>query len=101
MFNTHTYTSSGLELVYHEWGNPSGPPLILLHGFLDQGRSFRFIGPEITAHYRVIAPDHRGHGRSSHLGAGCTYYFPEYILDLDALFHHLDLFLMMHLMDVL
>ena len=87
----HTYTSRGLELVYHEWGNPDGPPLILLHGFLDQGRSFRFLGPELTEDYRLIAPDHRGHGRSSHLGKGATYYFPDYILDLDALITHLGL----------
>ena len=87
---TFNFKSRGLELAYHECGNPSGPLLILLHGFLDQGRSFRFLGPELTKYFRLVAPDHRGHGRSSHVGAGATYYFPDYILDLDALFTHLQ-----------
>ena len=88
---THAYTSHGLQLVYHEWGNQDGPPLLLLHGFLDQGRSFRFLGSELTERFRIIAPDHRGHGRSAHLGDGSTYYFPDYMLDLDALYEHLGL----------
>jgi pimeloyl-ACP methyl ester carboxylesterase len=91
MMDAQSYESRGLPLVYHEWGNPKGPPLILLHGFLDQGRSFRFLGPELTEHYRLIAPDHRGHGRSAHMGPGATYYFPDYLLDLEALFVHLGL----------
>lgn len=49
----------------HEWGEPSLPPLVCLHGVTGHGRRFRKLAEERLAHrYRVVAPDLRGHGRS-------------------------------------
>jgi 3-oxoadipate enol-lactonase len=43
----------------------NGPPLLLLHGWMFQSdlNWFRTYGPLVDAGYRVIAIDHRGHGR--------------------------------------
>jgi pimeloyl-ACP methyl ester carboxylesterase len=41
-----------------------GPPLVLLHGWPQHWWSFRFLIPELSERYRVIAPDLRGLGWS-------------------------------------
>ncbi|AUX78484.1 alpha/beta fold hydrolase [Sinorhizobium fredii] len=46
----------------------SGPPLLLLHGYSDTGRSFAALEP-FLAGYRLIIPDLPGHGESA-LGDG-------------------------------
>ncbi|MGE3273585.1 MAG: alpha/beta fold hydrolase [Vicinamibacterales bacterium] len=45
----------------------SGRPLLLLHGFTGCGRDFDLFGCALTAGYRAIVPDLRGHGRSAPL----------------------------------
>ncbi len=80
-----TYRTLDLPLVAREWGPPDGPPVVLLHGFLDQGMSFAPIARRLAHRHRVIVPDHRGHGDSGHVGPGGYYHFPDYVLDLDAL----------------
>ena len=91
----HRWTNLGLELAYHVWGPPpdvpDAPTLVLLHGFLDHGRSFAPIADALARRFRVIAPDHRGHGDSGWIGAGGYYHFPDYVLDLARLFEHLGL----------
>lgn len=52
-----------VELYYERHGE--GEPLVFLHGFTGHGGDWRFIGDELAAHRQVIAPDLRGHGRSS------------------------------------
>jgi len=86
-----TWSSLDLTLVGHALGDPAHPPLVLLHGFLDQGRSFLPVARLLTERYRVILPDHRGHGLSPHAGPGASYHFPDYVLDLAALVDHLGL----------
>ncbi len=85
----HSFRSLDLELVYHAWGDEGRPPVVLLHGFLDQGRSFDPVARRLARRHRVIAPDHRGHGRSGRVGPGGYYHFADYILDLAALVEHL------------
>jgi len=79
--------AQGLSLHYLEWGEPVGEPLVLVHGFLDQARSW---SPFVAALQKlikqplwIIAPDCRGHGDSGWVGAGGYYHFPDYVLDLD------------------
>jgi 3-oxoadipate enol-lactonase len=52
------------ELFVRDSGG-NGPPVLLLHGWMFQGDLtwFRCYGPLTDAGYRVIALDHRGHGR--------------------------------------
>jgi len=42
----------------------SGPPLLLIHGLMTSGYSYRYIIPALAAKYRVIVPDLPGAGRS-------------------------------------
>jgi lipase len=51
-------------LHVHEWGDPSAPPVVCLHGVTGHGERFRRLAEERWTSYRVIAPDMRGHGRS-------------------------------------
>lgn len=41
-----------------------GPPLLLIHGLMTSGYSFRYVIPELAKKYRVIVPDLPGAGRS-------------------------------------
>jgi lipase len=51
-------------LNVHQYGDPSGPPLVCLHGVTGHGERFRKLGDEGLAGRRVLAFDLRGHGRS-------------------------------------
>ncbi|WP_424863804.1 alpha/beta fold hydrolase [Streptomyces sp. MMS24-I29] len=79
----HSFTTSDGSLAYHDAGQ--GQPLVLLHaGFFDHGMwddQTRAFAP----HYRVVAPDARGHGASSN----ATRPFRP-ADDLAALLRHLD-----------
>ena len=53
-------------LHVHEWGDRDAPPIVCLHGVMAHGRRFRRLAEErLTRRFRVLAPDLRGHGRSS------------------------------------
>lgn len=54
-----------VPLVVQEWGNPDGPPVVLLHGFSFGAVSFGHQIGEIAERHRLIAPDLRGHGLSA------------------------------------
>jgi lipase len=51
-------------LHVHEWGDPSAPPVICLHGVTGHGERFRRLAEERWTSAHVVAPDLRGHGRS-------------------------------------
>ncbi|MDC0667064.1 alpha/beta fold hydrolase [Nannocystis radixulma] len=60
--------STGIEMAYHELGDPDGDVVIFLHGYTDTSRSFM---PTATAlldlddDFHVFVLDQRGHGGSS------------------------------------
>lgn len=55
-----------MRLHLHEWGDPGARPVVCLHGLTGHGRRFRKLGEERLAHrFHVLAPDLRGHGRST------------------------------------
>lgn len=54
-----------LTLYYEEHGQPDGPPLVLLHGFLATTHFWRAQLAAFGAHYRLIVPELRGHGRTN------------------------------------
>lgn len=66
-----------------------GPPLLLIHGGGDSARAFGRQLPALARHFRCIAPDSRGHGRSSAGAAPLTY--ARMAGDLPALLDHLGL----------
>jgi pimeloyl-ACP methyl ester carboxylesterase len=72
-----------------EWGQPSAPPVVLVHGGWDHGRMFDGIAPEIAAMGRhVVAVDLRGHGDSGPLGISGACWL-AWNLDLARLLRHL------------
>jgi pimeloyl-ACP methyl ester carboxylesterase len=48
-----------------EQGDPSGTPLLLIHGYSDSWKTFELLLPELPTSLRVIAVTMRGHGESS------------------------------------
>ena len=56
--------SNGTRLVYVERGDPSGAPVVLLHGYTDSMRSFERVLPHLPRSLRVFAVTQRGHGGS-------------------------------------
>ena len=71
------------------WGEPSAStiPLVLLHGWMDVAASFQFVVDALSANTYVIAPDWRGFGQTAtpHVD---TFWFPDYLADLDCLLDH-------------
>ena len=61
---------NGLNLHYLEWGNPSDPTILMLHGNSQQAHSWDFVSLPLSEHYHVIALDQRGHGDSDWAPAG-------------------------------
>ena len=57
------FKANGIELAAKEWGDPSGMPVIALHGWLDNANSFDQMLPYLTDMH-VIAIDMAGHSQS-------------------------------------
>ena len=84
-------------LVYHAhvWGDatlvtPQTPPLVMLHGWMDVGASYQFVVDALERDRLVIAPDWRGYGLTE-APATDSYWFPDYLGDLDALLDSAEL----------
>ena len=58
-------TPDGVRLAVHEWGNPKGPELVLVHGFAQCHLCFApQVHSELARDFRIVAYDLRGHGGS-------------------------------------
>ena len=58
-------TPDGPRVVVHEWGNPRGPELLLIHGVAQSHLCFeRQFTSELAREHRIVAYDVRGHGCS-------------------------------------
>ena len=79
--------SCGDRLWYREQGK--GPALVLVHGWCMSSEVWRFQLDRLSAGFRVIAPDLRGHGDSPLGSCGCG--IETFTADIAALFLHLDL----------
>ncbi|MFV8817185.1 alpha/beta fold hydrolase [Haliea sp. E17] len=62
----------GLWYAGLAWGNPHHPPLLALHGWLDNAASFARLAP-LLDDFHVVAVDLSGHGRSSWRSRDATY----------------------------
>lgn len=83
---SHSYVSQRLRLHYVDWGNPSAPPLILVHGGRDHCRNWDWVALDLRRDYHIIAPDLRGHGDSAVSPSG-DYSMSAFVYDLAQLIH--------------
>jgi esterase len=83
-------TVNGLKIHYLDWGNPTRPPLILLHGIGRIARTFDHLAPKFTSDYHVIAVDMRGHGDSD-WHPQSAYLVEDYVKDIEGLVDQLRL----------
>ncbi|HSC71452.1 MAG TPA: alpha/beta fold hydrolase, partial [Candidatus Methylomirabilis sp.] len=84
---TRTESIHGMQMYCETRGE--GEPLLLLHGFSGSGADWRLIFQEPPKGYRLVAPDLRGHGRSTNPSMGIT--FRQSALDVFALLHRLEI----------
>jgi pimeloyl-ACP methyl ester carboxylesterase len=78
-----------VEVPYAEQGDPSGVPVILLHGFGDSWRSFERVFPHLPEFIHAFAFTQRGHGDAGRPAAG--YGIPDFAGDLQAFMDAMDL----------
>ncbi len=69
-----------VRLPYAEQGDPSGVPVLLLHGFADSWRSFELVLPHLPDSIHAFALTLRGHGDASRPATG--YGLPDFAADL-------------------
>ncbi len=77
----------GLRYHCRCWGDERAPKLFVLHGWMDVSASFQFLVDALRGDWRVIAPDWRGFGLSERTKED-SYWFPDYLADLDRLLDH-------------
>ena len=79
------------QLKYHvrEWGTPRPGqlPLFMVHGWMDVSASFQFVVDAMQQARHIISPDWRGFGLTD-VGEVDTFWYPDYLADLDALVDH-------------
>lgn len=57
-----------LRMYYDDLGSADAPPLVLLHGFAGATDQWRHQTDPLSARYRVLVPELRGHGRTDNPG---------------------------------
>ena len=79
------------RVVYSERPGPAGAPtMVCVHGLTRNGRDFDAIADALSPHYRIIAPDMPGRGKSDWLRDPAEYGNPLYLSDCAALIARLD-----------
>jgi len=101
-----SYQLDDLTLSALACGNKDHPPVLCLHGYLDNAASFLPLMQEaiqlteaqgkhqknqqvgLLVNRRIIALEWPGHGHSAHRCVGAHYHFFDYVSDLLAIFTH-------------
>jgi len=78
---SQSYFSHRLKLHYVEWGDPSKPTLMLVHGMHDHCRNWDWVAKDLVKDFHIIAPDLRGHGDSQWINNG-SYSHLDFVADL-------------------
>lgn len=90
-----SFEHDGLQLAYFDEGDPSGSPVLLIHGFASSA-TVNWVHPGWVktlgdAGYRVIALDNRGHGQSAKPHDKAAYHPVAMAGDAIALLDHLGI----------
>ncbi len=69
-FRTQEITTNGATIHVRVGGRATGPAVVLLHGYGETGDMWAPLATELARDHRVIVPDLRGMGLSSHPAGG-------------------------------
>ena len=58
-----------LRMRYLDWGG-DGAPVLALHGLASSAHWYDLLAPFLCERFRIVAPDQRGHGRTTQAGDG-------------------------------
>ena len=58
-----------LTMRYQDWGG-DGPPVMALHGLASSAHWYDLVAPYLRDRFRVVAPDQRGHGKTTQASSG-------------------------------
>ena len=75
-----TTLPSGQTIAFVEMGDTEGDPLVLIHGYTDNSRSWSLLAPELADRH-IFAVDLRGHGASD--APECCYTLLDFSHDLE------------------
>jgi len=64
--------ANGINVHYYRTGGENKPPILLLHGFTDNGLCWTSVVQDLEGSYDVIMTDARGHGRSDGIETGSS-----------------------------
>ncbi|MCK4243173.1 MAG: alpha/beta hydrolase [Dehalococcoidia bacterium] len=84
-----TAVINGVKINYQLSGE--GPPIILLHGFTGSHQDWALQIPVLSNKYRVMAMDHRGHGKSEAPSSPDDYSISIFARDVYGLLRHLGI----------
>lgn len=80
------------HMAYYEWGDPANEHVLLcVPGLTRNGRDFDFLASALKDHYRILAVDLIGRGKSDWMKDPALYTIEQYIHDILGLLHHLHL----------
>lgn len=87
--NEQAYPPVGDIVAFRTSGNPANPPLLLLHGYMVDGRMYDPLVEYMEEEFFVIQPDHRGYGQSASMEG--PYTVEQMALDMVKLLNHLHI----------
>ena len=82
---------AGDGLRLHVAASGNGPALVLLHGFTGSSETWNFLRPSLDSHYRIVAVDLPGHGRSSSPSDPGRYSLERFAADLATVLDTLEI----------
>ncbi len=83
----HRLALRNITLAVRTWGDPALPPLLAVHGWLDNAASFDRLAPALVDHH-VVAIDLAGHGHSGHRGNDNWYAYVDYLDEIAEIIVH-------------
>ncbi|WP_322865410.1 alpha/beta fold hydrolase [Aquicoccus sp. G2-2] len=88
---SHHIHLSGQPFHYLTWGEPTRPPLLMLHGFPEYSAAWEELASRLSEHFFCIAPDQRGYGQSWAPAEVGQYTTSKLVSDMAELIAALDL----------
>jgi len=78
-YSERFFRSGTLRIHFRDWGDPTAPPVVIVHGLRDHSHSFDDLARGLLDRFHVLAVDLRGHGDSE---TTPYYAFGHFVLDL-------------------